>query len=42
MLSSDVRRQASSGPSAVSNSSNKATGIATRLKNGGPTVTVCP
>src|ERR1700720_3128109 len=41
-LSREVLRQASSGPIAVSNKSSKATGTATRLKNGGPTVTLCP
>src|SRR5437879_604419 len=41
-LSSEVLRQARSGPTAVSNSSSNATGIFTRLKNGGPTVTLCP
>src|ERR1700722_5706999 len=42
MLSIEVLRQASSGPSAVSNRSSSATGIFTRLKNGGPTVTLVP
>src|SRR5207248_7429242 len=41
-LSTEVLRQASSGPSAVSNSSNMAIGISTRLKNGAPTVTLVP
>ncbi len=41
-LSIDVLRQASSGPSAVSSSSMSATGTFTRLKNGGPTVTLVP
>src|ERR1035438_3746714 len=41
-LSMEVLREASSGPTAVSSMSNKATGTATRLKNGGPTVTLCP
>src|ERR1039458_6753335 len=41
-LSTDVLRQASSGPTAVSSSRRSATGMATRLKNGGPTVTLCP
>src|SRR5450755_2771799 len=41
-LSMEVLRQASSGPTAVSSRSSKATGTATRLKNGGPTVTLCP
>src|SRR5882757_2265205 len=41
-LSSEVLRQASSGPTAVSNRSRRATGTITLLKNGGPTVTLCP
>src|SRR6266496_1378277 len=41
-LSTEVLRQASSGPTAVSSRSNSATGTATRLKKGGPTVTLCP
>src|SRR5580704_13715892 len=41
-LSTDVRRQASSGPTAVSRRSSNATGMFTRLKNGGPTVTLVP
>src|SRR5208282_879974 len=41
-LSSEVLRQASSGPTAVSSIRSSATGTATRLKNGGPTVTLCP
>src|SRR6266849_2362023 len=41
-LSNEVLRQASSGPTAVSNKSRRATGTATLLKNGGPTVTLCP
>src|SRR6266576_4780816 len=41
-LSSDVLPQASSGPNAVSSSSIRATGILTRLKKGGPTVTFVP
>src|SRR5205085_12220140 len=41
-LSKEVLRQASSGPRAVSRSSSKATGMLTRLKNGGPTVTLVP
>jgi len=41
-LSTEVLRQASSGPTAVSSMSNNATGTATRLKKGGPTVTLCP
>ena len=32
----------SNGPTAVSNRSSKATGMFTRLKNGGPTVTFVP
>ena len=42
MLSIEVLRQARSGPTAVSNRSSRATGMATRLKNGGPTVTLVP
>src|SRR5438067_7696375 len=42
MLSTDVLRHASSGPSAVSSNSNIAIGISTRLKNGAPTVTFVP
>src|SRR5690349_8898399 len=42
MLAIEVLRQASSGPSAVSNKSNKAIGTLTRLKNGAPTVILCP
>src|SRR5256885_9745006 len=42
MLSTEVLRQASSGPSAVSSKSNIAIGISTRLKNGAPTVTFVP
>src|SRR5512142_1601588 len=41
-LSSDVFRQASSGPTAVSSSRNIAIGTLTLLKNGGPTVTFVP
>src|ERR1035441_9531845 len=41
-LSTEVLRQASSGPTAVSSIRRSATGMATRLKNGGPTVTLCP
>src|SRR5512146_1561810 len=41
-LSSDVRRHASSGPTAVRNSSSSVVGTITRLKNGGPTVTFVP
>src|SRR5215467_4874891 len=42
MLSIEVLRQASSGPTAVSRSNKSAMGTITRLKNGGPTVTLCP
>src|SRR5512142_3100790 len=41
-LSSDVFRQASSGPTAVSNRRNIAMGTLTLLKNGGQTVTFVP
>ncbi len=41
-LSTDVLRHASKGPTAVSSKSSKATGMFTRLKNGGPTVTLVP
>src|ERR1700756_1629080 len=41
-LSSEVLRHASSGPTAVSNRSKRATGMATLLKKGGPTVTLVP
>src|SRR5439155_25535790 len=41
-LSSDVLRQASSGPTAVSSRRKIAMGTFTRLKNGGPTVTLLP
>ena len=41
-LSIDVLRHASSGPTAVSSISSSATGTATRLKKGGPTVTLWP
>src|SRR5215813_12316797 len=41
-LSSEVLRHASSGPTAVSSSSNNVTGTATLLKKGGPTVTLVP
>src|SRR5512146_753735 len=41
-LSNEVLRQASSGPTAVSKSSSRATGTLTRLKKGGPTVTLWP
>src|SRR5207247_6853318 len=41
-LSNDVLRQASRGPTAVSNRRRSATGMLTLLKNGGPTVTLCP
>src|ERR1700690_2694740 len=41
-LATDVLRQASSGPTAVSNIRDRATGMASRLKKGGPTVTLWP
>src|ERR1700690_2607516 len=41
-LSTDVLRQASSGPTAVSNIRRRANGMAARLKKGGPTVTLWP
>src|SRR5947207_9500263 len=41
-LSTEVLRHASSGPTAVSSKSSNATGTFTRLKNGGPTVTLFP
>src|SRR3982751_5987592 len=41
-LSVDVLRQESNGPTAVSKSSNSATGMLTLLKNGAPTVTLLP
>src|SRR5579885_2057435 len=41
-LSVEVRRQASNGPTAVNRSNANATGMVTRLKNGGPTVTLLP
>src|SRR5437763_4952594 len=41
-LSSEVLRQASSGPTAVSSRRKIAMGTFTRLKNGGPTVTLLP
>src|SRR5438270_1895336 len=41
-LSSEVLRQASNGPMAVSSNKKMAMGTFTRLKNGGPTVTLCP
>src|SRR5579863_3247693 len=41
-LSVEVLLQANSGPKAVSSRSSRATGILTRLKNGGPTVTLVP
>src|SRR5437660_2037973 len=41
-LSSEVLRQASSGPTAVSSSKRIAMGTFTRLKNGGPTVNLLP
>src|SRR6185437_4975630 len=42
MLSVEVLRHASRGPSAVSNRSSNAMGTFTRLKNGAPTVILCP
>src|SRR5437762_13569993 len=41
-LSSEVLRQASKGPTAVSSRRKIAMGTFTRLKNGGPTVTLLP
>src|SRR6266568_7298031 len=41
-LSTDVLRQASSGPTAVNSNNSRATGTFTRLKKGGPTVTLVP
>src|SRR6516225_7199710 len=41
-LSSDVCRHASSGPTPVSSTRNRPIGTFTRLKNGGPTVTLLP
>src|SRR5262250_1176012 len=41
-LSSDVCRQASNGPTPVRNTRNSPIGTFTRLKNGGPTVTLLP
>src|SRR6266849_9755343 len=41
-LSMEVLRHASNGPTAVSSKSSNATGTLTRLKNGGPTVTLFP
>src|SRR3954463_10963624 len=41
-LAREVLRQASSGPTPVKISSSNPTGIITRLKNGGPTVTFVP
>src|SRR5579862_4471439 len=41
-LSSEVLRQASSGPTPVSSTRKMPMGTFTRLKNGGPTVTLCP
>src|SRR3954467_13094470 len=41
-LPKDVLRQASSGPTPVKTSSSSPTGIITRLKKGGPTVTFVP
>ena len=39
-LWNDVLRHANKGPAPVSNKSSKPMGMATRLKNGAPTVTV--
>src|SRR5438445_456847 len=41
-LSSEVFRHESNGPSAVSSRSPRKMGMVTRLKNGGPTVTLVP
>src|SRR5215475_1683647 len=41
-LSTEVLPQARSGPIAVSRSNSSATGMLTRLKKGGPTVTFVP
>src|SRR2546423_15151979 len=41
-LSNDVLLHASMGPMPVSTSKNKPMGMFTLLKNGGPTVTLCP
>src|SRR3982751_5000002 len=41
-LSSEVLRHESNGPKAVRNNNPKNIGIVTRLKNGGPTVTLVP
>src|SRR5215813_3668849 len=41
-LSSEVCRHASNGPTPVSKTRNKPIGTLTRLKNGGPTVTLLP
>src|ERR1043165_1082210 len=41
-LSKEVLRHASKGPIAVRNRRNSPIGTTTLLKNGGPTVTVCP
>src|SRR5579863_10204914 len=41
-LSSEVLRQASSGPTAVNSRRSKETGTITLLKKGGPTVTLWP
>src|SRR5258706_7615520 len=40
--SSDVLRQANSGPTPVKNSRNNPTGMFTLLKNGAPTLIFCP
>src|SRR5215469_2691179 len=41
-LSNEVLPQASRGPTAVNTNNRRATGILTRLKKGGPTVTLWP
>src|SRR6202022_2337694 len=41
-LSTEVLRQARSGPTPVRNSRNMAIGMLTRLKNGGPTLIFVP
>src|SRR5271154_4866094 len=42
MLAQLVLRQARTGPTAVRKSKNNPIGMFTLLKNGGPTVTLCP
>src|SRR5437879_13348254 len=42
ILSTEVLRQASSGPIAVNSNNSRANGTFTRLKDGGPTVTLVP